>query len=35
MKFLGAATLRGEIVDSKCFLGIMKLGEKTVHRACP
>lgn len=33
-KFLGVVTLRGEIVDSKCFLGVMKPGEKTVHRAC-
>ncbi len=31
---LGAVSLRGEIVDSKCFLGVMNPGEKTVHRAC-
>lgn len=27
-------TLRGEIVDSKCFLGVMNPGERTVHRDC-
>jgi len=27
-------TLRGEIVDSKCFLGVMNPGEGTVHRDC-
>jgi hypothetical protein len=26
--------LRGEIVDSKCFLGVMNPGEGTVHRDC-
>lgn len=31
---LGEATLRGEIVDSKCFLGVMNPGETKVHRAC-
>ncbi|GMQ81270.1 MAG: hypothetical protein BMS9Abin05_0701 [Rhodothermia bacterium] len=31
---LGSVTLRGEIVDSKCFLGVMNPGDKTVHRAC-
>jgi len=30
----GAVTLRGEIVDSKCWLGVMNPGEKKVHRAC-
>lgn len=29
-----AAMLRGEIVDSKCFLGVMNPGERTVHRDC-
>jgi hypothetical protein len=29
-----ARTLRGEIVDSKCFLGVMNPGERTVHRDC-
>lgn len=28
------ATLTGEIVDSKCFLGVMNPGESTVHRDC-
>jgi hypothetical protein len=27
-------TLYGEIVDSKCFLGVMNPGEGTVHRDC-
>ena len=27
-------TLRGEIVDSKCFLGVMNPGERAVHRDC-
>jgi hypothetical protein len=27
-------TVRGEIVDSKCFLGVMNPGEGTVHRDC-
>jgi len=27
-------TLRGEIVDSKCFLGVMNPGERLVHRDC-
>lgn len=31
---LGAVTVRGEIVDSKCFLGVMKPGEGKSHRAC-
>jgi len=31
---LGSRTFVGEIVDSKCFLGVMNPGEKTVHRAC-
>jgi len=31
---LGTQTLRGEIVDSKCFLGVMKPGSGKVHRAC-
>jgi hypothetical protein len=26
--------IRGEIVDSKCFLGVMNPGERTVHRDC-
>lgn len=27
-------TFTGEIVDSKCWLGVMNPGEHTVHRAC-
>jgi hypothetical protein len=27
-------TLTGEIVDAKCFLGVMNPGEQTVHRDC-
>jgi hypothetical protein len=31
---LGRQTLIGEIVDSKCFLGVMNPGLLTPHRAC-
>jgi len=31
---LGWQTLIGEIVDSKCFLGVMNPGQLTPHRAC-
>ena len=31
---LGRRTLVGEIVDSKCFLGVMKPGNLKPHRAC-
>lgn len=31
---LGQVTLRGEVVDSKCFLGVMNPGERAVHRDC-
>ena len=31
---LGRATLRGEIVDSKCSFGVMVPGEGRAHRAC-
>lgn len=30
----GRVTLRGEIVDSKCYLGAMKPGEGKTHKAC-
>ena len=30
----GQHTIAGEIVDSKCFLGVMKPGDGMVHRAC-
>lgn len=31
---LGEVTLRGEIVDSKCYLGRMRPGDRRTHRAC-
>jgi hypothetical protein len=31
---LGRQTLLGEIVDSKCFLGVMNPGQLTPHRGC-
>lgn len=31
---LGRQTLEGEIVDSKCFLGVMNPGNLIPHRAC-
>lgn len=31
---LGEVTLRGEIVDSKCFLGAMKPGDGKTHKEC-
>lgn len=31
---LGAVTLSGEIVDTKCYLGVMKPGHTKVHRDC-
>lgn len=31
---LGHRTLTGEIVDSKCFLGVMNPGQLLPHRAC-
>ena len=31
---LEEVTLSGEIIDSKCFMGVMKPGEGKVHRAC-
>lgn len=30
----GRATLTGEIIDSKCYLGAMNPGERKVHRGC-
>lgn len=32
--YAGEAELRGEIVDSKCYLGVMNPGEGKVHRDC-
>lgn len=31
---VGEVTLTGEIVDSKCYLGVMNPGRKKVHRDC-
>jgi hypothetical protein len=31
---LGEQTFIGEIVDSKCYLGVMNPGQLTTHRAC-
>ena len=31
---LGRVTLTGEIVDSKCYFGVMNPGEGRLHRAC-
>ena len=31
---LGPATVTGEIVDSKCYLGVMNPGQGKVHRDC-
>lgn len=31
---LGPVTVTGEIVDSKCYLGVMNPGEGKVHRDC-
>jgi sulfoxide reductase heme-binding subunit YedZ len=31
---LGPVTLQGEIVDSKCFLGVMNPGSTKIHCAC-
>ncbi|HMN90528.1 MAG TPA: hypothetical protein PKD70_13315 [Saprospiraceae bacterium] len=31
---LGMVTLRGEILDPKCYLGVMRPGEGKPHRSC-
>lgn len=33
-RVLGSVTLQGEIVDSKCYLGVMNPGDLKPHRAC-
>lgn len=33
-KSLGAVSIRGEIVDSKCYLGAMKPGGGRTHKGC-
>ena len=35
LKDLGVHTLRGEIVNSKCYFGVMNPGHGKVHRGCP
>lgn len=32
--YLGQVTLRGEILDPKCYLGVMRPGEGKPHRSC-
>jgi hypothetical protein len=34
IRSLGPVVMRGEIVDSKCHLGVMKPGEGPAHRDC-
>lgn len=34
LEVLGPRAFRGEIVDSKCFLGVMNPGRGKTHRAC-
>ncbi len=34
LRSLGVITVEGEIVDSKCHLGVMKPGEGPTHRDC-
>ena len=34
LETLGAQTLAGEIVDSKCYLGVMNPGHTKPHREC-
>jgi hypothetical protein len=31
---LGAVTLTGELVDTKCYIGVMRPATGKVHRAC-
>lgn len=31
---LGTQTLKGEIIDSKCYLGVMNPGQSKPHREC-
>lgn len=31
---LGMMTLKGEIIDSKCYLGVMNPGNRKTHRSC-
>lgn len=34
LQSLGSVTLTGEIVDGKCYLGVMNPGNGKVHRSC-
>lgn len=34
IKDLGTQTINGEIIDPKCYFGVMKPGEGKVHRDC-
>jgi hypothetical protein len=34
LQYHGRLTLVGEVVDSKCFLGVMVPGQGTTHRGC-
>jgi len=33
-KALGPASLKGEVIDPKCYFGVMKPGEGKVHKDC-
>ena len=33
-KDLGTTTLNGEVIDPKCYFGVMKPGEGKVHKDC-
>jgi hypothetical protein len=33
-KLLGTTTLKGEVIDPKCYFGVMKPGEGKVHKDC-
>ena len=34
MEVLGEATFKGEIIDPKCYFGVMKPGDGKIHRSC-
>jgi hypothetical protein len=34
LKSLGKSTISGEVIDPKCFFGVMKPSEGKVHRSC-
>ena len=34
IKVLGMVNLKGELVDTKCYFGVMRPGEGKVHRGC-